>query len=206
MQGQDIHAAAAGAVMVIARGHVSAAPSLRPPARPRPRPCPQSPAPATAPARRVSGSAARTPRVAAAPAQPTVAGALALGTRPQRPGIVPAAPRAPRAPGTFRRPPLPPRSASPRAPLAAPRHSRGARPPCTLEHRASSLCQLLWILAAVGSGCRASPPEAGRWGGGWPGGPGSGAASLCSPVQPAPGARRVWGLEVGPQAEGERGG
>lgn len=73
----------------------------------------------------------------------------------------------PCAPGSVRRPQLPPWSARLRARLSAPRRSRGARPPCTLEHRATSFCQLLWILAAVSSGCLACPPGAGRWGGGW---------------------------------------
>lgn len=69
----------------------------RAPAGPEPRPCPQACAPSPARIR-------QTPSAAAAPAPLTVACTPSPGTRPQRPGIVPAAQR---APGSCRLPPRP---------------------------------------------------------------------------------------------------
>lgn len=141
------------------RGRPPGGGAERPPDGAPPLPEGSCPSPSRAPAR----VPRRTPRGAAAPAPRTAACASALGTRPlaspgscRRPPRPQFDPTAPRSPGS------PPQGAVRGAPLAAPRPSRGVRPPCTLEHRAASLCQLLWVFAAVGSGCRACPPEGGK--------------------------------------------
>ncbi|XP_021569967.1 putative short-chain dehydrogenase/reductase family 42E member 2 [Carlito syrichta] len=133
-------------------GRVSARQPSPAPAPAPARPLLPQPSASATPGRLRPGTHARSPRAAAAPARLAVACARVPSTRPRIPGSF-QRPRAPPAPWerSIRpaRPLLRPRSAGPRAPLAAPRHSRGARSPCTLERRAASLCQLLWILAAV---------------------------------------------------------